>query len=335
MKLKKLTITFITIDVLALICFIVVYGVQSFKQTIISTALATKTHQYIAYTFYSEKTVKEIANQNSYEAITEDVNLDDIVIDTSPKESYDNEYDEIVLTRDPGNEDYKYIPVKVAGYDAHLVVIYDPSKIHLIASKEFNTGSGMESILDMCKRENGKVCINGGRFKDTTGWGSDVPKGTLIKDGKIIWSDSAERRELIGFTNDNKLLLVKATAEEALAKGMRDALEFGPFLMVNGNSIKFNSESGGYERAARVAIAQRKDGIVMFLVTEGVHTDGPNLKEVIDLLSLYGAYNIANLDGGTSAQLVIENKLINNPKNIYGQSVEGGRKVVSGFGLIG
>ena len=104
--------------------------------------------------------------------------------------------------------------------------------------------------------------------------------------------------------------------------------------MVNGKSIKFNSAGGGYERAARVSISQRKDGIVMFLVTEGVHTDGPNLKEVIDLLSLYGAYNIANLDGGTSAQLVINNNLINNPKNIYGQPVEGGRKVVSGFGLL-
>lgn len=334
MRHKKLTITFIVLDVLVVACFVVVYGVDKFKQTIISTALSTKTHQYIAYTFYSESTVKKVANQNSYEAITDDVNLDDIVIDTSPKETYDNPYDEAVLTREEGNEDYKYIPVKVGGYDAHLVVIYDPSKVHLIASKSFNTGSGMESILDMCKRQNGKVCINGGRFKDTTGWGSDVPKGVLIKDGKIIWSDNTERRNLIGFTKDNKLLLINATADEAINKGMRDALEFGPFLMVNGKSIKFNSAGGGYERAARVSISQRRDGIVMFLVTEGVHTDGPNLKEVIDLLSLYGAYNIANLDGGTSAQLVINNQLINNPKNVYGKPVEGGRKVVSGFGLL-
>ncbi len=334
MKHKKLTVTFIVLDVLVAICFTVVYGVDTFKQTIISTALTTKTHQYIAYTFYSEDTVKDVANQNSYEAITDDVNLDDIVIDTAPKKSYDNEYDEAVLTRDVGNEDYKYIPVKVGEYDAHLVVIYDPAKVHLIASKAFNTGSGMESIQEMCERTGGKVCINGGRFKDTNGWGSDIPSGTLIKDGKIIWSDSIERRNLIGFTKDNKLLLINATANEALAKGMRDALEFGPFLMINGKSIKFNSSSGGYQRAARVAIAQRKDGIVLFLVTEGVHTDGPNLKEVIDLLKLYGAYNIANLDGGTSAQLVINNKLINDPRNVYGQPVTGGRKVVSGFGLL-
>lgn len=334
MKYKKLTITFITLDLLVLICFIVVYTWSSFKQTIISTALATKTHQYIAYTFYSENTVKKIANQNSYVEITDDVNLDDIVIDTAPKASYDNKYDEMILTREPGNDDYKYIKLKVGGYDAHLVAIYDPSKVKLIASKSFNTGNGQETIQKMCKRYNGKVCINGGRFRDTDGWGSDIPSGTLIKDGKIIWSDSTTRRNLIGFTNDNKLLLVKATASEALAKGMRDALEFGPFLMINGKRVQFNSTSGGYQRAARVAIAQRKDGIVLFLVTEGVHTDGPNLKEVIDVLETYGAYNIANLDGGTSAQLVVKNKLVNDPKNVYGKPVKGGRPVVSGFGLL-
>ena len=56
--------------------------------------------------------------------------------------------------------------------------------------------------------------------------------------------------------------------------------------------------------------------------------------EVIDTLKKYGAYNAANLDGGTSSQLAINGELINNPKNIYGQSVVGGRAVVSGFGLI-
>ncbi len=334
MKYKKLTILFAVIDCIVLLCFIVVYGSSKFKETIISTALATKTHQYIAYTFYSEDTVKEIVNKNSFVELTDDVKLDDIVIDTSPKESYDNKYDEIVLTRDPGNDDYKYINVKVGGYKAHLVAIYDPSKISLISSKSFNTGNGQETVLSMCKRHKGIVCINGGRFQDTTGWGSDIPSGVLIKNGKVIWSDSKAKRSLIGFTKDNKLILTKATANEALEMGIRDALEFGPFLMVNGNKVKFNSKTGGYQRAARVAIGQRRDGIVLFLVTEGVHTKGPNMKEVVDIMEQYGAYNVANLDGGTSAQLVIKNKLVNNPKNVYGKPVVGGRPVVSGFGLL-
>lgn len=333
--MKKLTIFFIIVDILVAACFFLFYGpYEDFKRTIINTAMVTKTHQYIAYTFYDEDTVNEIMSADAYIPIDEELNLDDITIDTTPKDSYENEYDEQILTRDPGNEDYKYIKVKVGDYDAHLVAIYDPSRVKMITSKSFNTGTGAERIKDMCKRLGGKVCINGGRFKDPDGWGSDIPVGYLIKDGKVIWSDRTSKQELIGFTNDNKLLLIKATAEEAIEKGMRDALQFGPFLIVNGKSLQYVSTSGGYARAARTAIAQRKDGVVLFLVTEGTHGAGPNLKEVIELLEKYGAYNAASLDGGTSSQLVINNKLINTPVNVFGQVIADGRRVVSGFGLF-
>lgn len=331
--MKKLTIFTIIIDILVLICFIVVYGNTNFRNLIISTAMNTKTHQYIAYTFYSEDTVSKVMLLNSYIPFEEDIDLDEIVIDTSIKESYDNKYDEEILTRGE-NDDYKYIDVKVGNYNAHLVAIYDPSKVKLITSKAFNTGTGAETILNMCKRLGGTVCINGGSFADPDGWGSDIPQGYLIKDGKIIWSDGDYKSNLIGFNDDNKLMLVNATGEEAIEMGMRDALEFGPFLMVNGKKIQYQDGAGGYSRAARVAIAQRKDGIVLFLVSEGVHSNGPTLTEMADLLEMYGAYNAANLDGGTSAQLVIENKLTNKPLNVYGQVVTGGRPVVSGFGLI-
>ena len=332
--MKKFTIFTVIIDILVLACFILVYLVPGFKEKIISTAMVTKTHQWIAYVFYSEKDINEVTSENKYIPLTDEVKLDDIVIDTKEKESYDNKYDEEILTRDPGNEDYKYIKVKVGKHDGHLVAIYDPSKVKLIASKTFNTGTGQERIKDMCKRYNGLVCINGGRFNDTTGYGSDIPKGTLIQNGKIIWSDTSKATNLIGFNNDNKLVLATLTAQDAIKKGMRDALQFGPFLIVNGKKLTYESKAGGYDRAARVAIAQRKDGVVLFLVTEGVHTSGPTLLEVIEVLEKYGAYNAANLDCGTSAQLVVKNKLMNKPKTVYGKVVADGRRVVSGFGLL-
>ena len=186
----------------------------------------------------------------------------------------------------------------------------------------------------MCKRYGGSVCINGGGFKDLDGWGSDTPMGYVIKDGKVIWAEDNSKQDIIGITNDSKLLLVNATGEEAINMGMRDGLQFGPFLIVNGESIKYNSSVGGYDRAARVAIAQRKDGVIMFLATEGTHGSGPTMKEVVETLELYGAYNAANLDGGTSSQMVVNGTLVNNPKNVFGKPVSGGRRVVTGFGLI-
>ena len=332
--MKKFTIVVIVLDILVAACFILVYCIPSFKNKIISTALVTKSHGYIAYVFYDEDTISKVKSQNRYIPLTDSVNLDEIVIDTSEKESYDNEYDEQILTRDVGNEDYKYIKVKVGKYDAHLVAIYDPSKVKLIASKSFNTGSGQERVKDMCNRYNGLVCINGGKFDDTTGYGSDIPQGVLIKDSKIIWSDSKAKSNIIGFNKENKLVLTNSTAQEAIDMGIRDALEFGPFLIVNGKTLKYQSAAGGYDRAARVAIGQRRDGVVLFLVTEGVHANGPTLLEVITLLQKYGAYNASNLDGGTSSQLVIKGELINKPLTVYGTKVNGGRRVVSGFGLL-
>ena len=333
--MKKFTIIMVILDILVAICFGVTYGYEKFKNTIIATALNTKTHQWIAYTFYSEEEINYVLSLDSYIPLTDDVNLDEIVIDTEEKDSYENEYDEAILSRNPGNDNYKLLNIKVGGYDAYLVAIYDPSKVQLIHSKTFNTGSGQEQIISMCNRYGGLACINGGMFVDW-GTGSDIPMGYLISDGKIIWSDSNNKANLIGFTNDNKLLLTYATGDEAIKMGMRDALEFGPFLIINGKSIKFSNadSAGGYSRAARVAIGQRRYGVVLFLVTEGTHSNGPNLGEVVDTLEKYGAYNAANLDGGTSSQLVVEGQLINNPKNIFGQPVYNGRMVVSGFGLV-
>ena len=334
--MKKLTKFFIVVDIFIAICFFVVYGpFAGFRNTIISTALSTKTHGYIAYTFYSKNTILGVSKLDSYIPWDDDTKLEDIIIDTAPKESYENEYDREILTRDEGNEDYKLIETEVDGFKAYLVAIYNPAKVGVATSKAFNkNNTGAEKMYKMCDRLGGIVCINGGGFRDPDGWGSDIPKGYIIKNNEVVWSDSTKQSNIIGISNDNKLMLVKATGEEAVKMGMRDGLEFGPFLIVNGEMIQFNNAAGGYNRAARTAIAQRKDGVFLFLVTEGVHANGPRLLAVAELLQKYGAYNAANLDGGSSAQLVIKGQLINKPLNVAGKEIKGGRNVVSGFILM-
>ena len=333
--MRKTTIFFIFLDLIIAGCFVLFYGpYEEFRNIIVNTAMITKTHQYIAYTFYSEDTVQKIMDLNTYIPVSGKTNLDDIIINTAEKKTYDNEYDEAILKRENGNNDYKYLKVKVGKYNAHLVAIYKPENIELITIKSFKRGNGQETVLKMCKRYGGLVCINGGGFQDPDGWGSDIPLGYVIKDGEVIFAENNEKQDIIGITKDHKLALVHATGEEAIEMGIKDGLQFGPFLILNGESIKYSSSVGGYDRAARVAIAQRKDGVILFLATEGTHGSGPTMKEVVDTLTLYGAYNAANLDGGTSAQLVVDNKLVNNPKNVFGQSVSGGRRVVTGFGLM-
>ena len=329
MNRKLFCIIFLILDIVLGITLFVFNFIPSIREKIILSSIDS--NKWLVYTLYSEDTISKVIN-NKYQVKLENTkDLDKIVVESKPLQIIESEYDEAILTKD--NDDYKLLNITVGGYKAYLVAIYDPSKVELIHSKTFNTGTGQEKIKDMCVRSGGLVCINGGMFVDN-GVGSDIPMGYLIKNGKVLWRDNYNSASLIGFTNDNKLLLINATAEEAIKKGMRDALEFGPFLIVNGKRIDNNDAVGGFRRAARVAIAQRKDGIVLFLVTEGNHSSGPTMGDITDTLLNYGAYNAANLDGGASSQLAINGELINNPKNIYGQTVVGGRSVVSGFGLI-
>ena len=333
-KLKKSTIAVIIIDILVAICFFITYGPFSYLRTVlITTAMNTMTHQYLAYTFYSEKMVQSVLSKNYFVEINDSVNVDDIVIDTKERDSYNNEYDKEILTRTPGNDDYKIIDINVKGKSGYIVAIYDPSKIKLISKEQLGTQDG-ERVITMCQRENGLVCINGGGFVDH-GYGSGIPMGYLVKDGKIIWSDGYnDQAKLIGFTQDDKLVLTTDSAENAIKNyGLRDALEFGPFLIVNGKPVEIVGD-GGFGYAPRVAIAQRKDGVVLFMVVDATanYIDGISLSDMVDTLMKYGAYNAANLDGGTSATLIVNNQLYNKP--IASAAASGGRYVVSGWGLI-
>lgn len=335
-KSKKLLIICIILDLFAIGGFVMMYGPwDTVRNFYVTTAMKTKDHKYFAKIFYSDKTIEDILNSNYFIEIKEDVKLDDIVIDTSPKANYKNEYDKEILTRDSGNEDYKIINLKVGISKGYLIAIYKPEKVTLIRAKNFNIGRYGEQVTAMCTRYNASVCINGGGFEDPTGTGSDRPLGYVIENGKIVWPASgwdSKTGNIIGFNEEGKLLLLSdSTGTEALENGMVSGLEFGPFLIVNGKPIEIVGDPWG--KSPRVAIGQRKDGVVLFLVIDGEnYIDGASLQDVVDVFMKYGAYNAANLDGGHSSSLAINGKLYNNPPAIAKR--QGGRYVVTGFGLL-
>jgi len=109
---------------------------------------------------------------------------------------------------------------------------------------------------------------------------------------------------------------------------MDRAVEFGPFLVVNGVKSTFKG-NGGWGIANRSAIGQRQDGIVLFIVIDGRSSKsvGISMADLADLFVKYGCVNAANLDGGGSSALYAKKtltskgQLINNPVG-YGYSGE-------------
>lgn len=323
-KSKKIIIIMTSIVIVCISSgLFLLYGpYDGFRDFWITSAMTTMNHQYLATIFYSDETINKVLEKN--EVIepegTTDTSLIDIYDNTIKTTVYKDEYDKQVLEHEEGSI-YKYFKVDGYSFDAYMAVIYDPSKISVVHTKYMGTTG--QYLVDMAKENDAIVAINGGGFVDINGESNGgEPRGIIIEDGKIIQSSRNRDKAggVIGFTNDNKLFLGDVPAEEAVAAGVRDAVEFGPFLVVNGES-SFIKGNGGYGIHPRTAIGQRKDGIVLFLVVDGRRVDsiGAGMKDLSEIMLKYGAYNAANLDGGNSSVLVINNKIMNRPINWFDQ----------------
>lgn len=318
-KPRKVQITFATLFIIgSSIGLFTLYGPFSFFRDFwITSAMTTMTHQYLARLFYNEKTIQEVLANNHIVEVDETTNPE--LIEFSKHQAtgtmYKNEYEKQILTKDKDNDLFKLIEISGTSYQGYLVAIYDPSKVKIATTKYLRKRG--EAITTVAKRENARVAMNAGGFYDPD-WNSNgaLPHGTVIQNGKIVsdYDDANSGGGFVGFTKDNKLVLGKMSAQEALNMGIRDAVEFGPFLIVNGKS-SFIKGNGGWGIAPRTAIGQRKDGIVLFLVINGrISTSiGADMGDLTEIMENYGAINAANMDGGSSTELVIDNKIINHP----------------------
>lgn len=332
-KIKPLLKGLIVIDVLAVICFFLFYGPITYvRDFLITTAMTTRSHKYLARIFYSEELINEVLNSNYVSVFNEDtdaskVNVGDI------STTYSSVYEKQILERDK-DDVYKLIEFKYDGYDVYLTAIYDPSRVKVGVTRYLGTSG--EYLVDIAKNYNAKVAINAGGFNDPSGEGNGgVPQGTVIADGKILWDSGATVGGIAGFNKENVLVLMNGTAQQAIDKGIRDAVQFGPFLIVNGKSAQI-SGNGGWGINPRTVLAQRQDGIVLFLVVDGNGQNkynwngrgGIDMNGLIEILERYNAYNAVNMDGGASTTLVVEQKLYNKP---CGYGATGERRLPNGW----
>lgn len=320
LKVKRTLLLLFSIGIIGLSSgLFLLYGPFSWvRNTLITTAMTTMSHQYLARWFYSDEYINKVLANNYIIETDEDTNPDLIdITDFDDDKKYKSKYEKDIFAGVNEKTIYKIIDVKGSGYKGYIVAIYKPEKVKLAVSSKLGTEG--ETVKTMAKNNNALITMNGGGFYDPTWSGNGaIPHGTVIKDGRVIYdyADAQVGGGFIGFDKDNKLILGRMTKEKALAKGMRDGIEFGPFLIVNGKA-SFVSGDGGWGIAPRSAIGQRADGIVLFVVIDGRSTAslGIDMVGLTELMQNYGAVNAANLDGGTSSALMEGQTLINNPRS--------------------
>ena len=317
-KKKKTAIFLLVIDTCIIICFFLAYGPFScLRELYITTAMTTMSHKYLARTIYTEDMINDVLDGNYVKETGESTNTNDIVIgDIDDNGEYDSIYDEQILTRDPAHPEYKLIPLKGSGYQGYMVAIYDPSRVELVMTNKL--GRIGQFLRELVVDNQAILGMNASGFVDHNEMGNGgEPTGIVIQDGKVIWdaTKTGYSGGIAGFTKDNKLVLTKGTAEEAIKAGVEDAVEFGPFLIVNGKAAEIKG-NGGWGIAPRTVLAQRKDGIVLFLVIDGRqpgYSLGISMNELTKLLQRYKAHNAVNLDGGASSSIAIGNETITKP----------------------
>lgn len=297
----KILIGLIVLAIIFIFLFFKTSLFQKYKELWVVTAMSTMNHQYLATWFLSDEEIKEIMNKLEVQN-NEDSNSDDIKI----VEVKDNKK-EITVEKITGKN-----------YVGYVMIIPDASKVNLVDGRKSNRGSKLSEIV---KNNNAIAGINAGGFADEGGVGSgNVLCDATIINKKLLYGNKTSKYSLIGLSSDKKLVLGKYTYQQALNAGIESAVEFGPYIIVNGKNQITNASSGGIH--PRMAIGQKKDGTFIFVVVDGRqpgYSIGTNLLELQNIFNKYDAYNAANLDGGSSATMYYNGKVVNKTSTPMGE----------------
>ncbi len=302
--------------------FYVFYGpFDEVKRTIVGASMNTLTHQYIAEFFLSDKAIVELMGGS-------------FAVDPT-------EQGEQLQKLEIGNKHDKKIEVyNIDGGDfvGKLMVVYDPTRI--IAGYSSRLPDSGQTTSQIAKNNGGIGGINAGGFLDRgwTGTGG-TPLGFIVHNGEVVYNqieDENVKQETVAFTKEGMLIVGKHSMTQLKEYGIKEGVSFGPPLVVNGKPT-ITKGDGGWGIAPRTAIGQRETGEVLLLVVDGrtLESLGATLRDVQDILLEYGAFNAANLDGGSSATMYFNGKVINKPSDKLGERTVPTAFIVTAEGGVG
>lgn len=292
---------------------------QTASDQLVTSLLETSALKFVPRLYFSEAQVQEIVARNTVIVPEEKTDTSLVVVNAKKPEAEQNAVE----------EDIELIEIKGPTYKGYMLIVHDPSRVQVgVCHNPFNDRYG-KFLNEIADEENAVAAINAGGFEDDNGTGKGgIPIGVVYKDGEQLWSQTDTYYDtLIGFDYDDKLITATGlSAHQSRELNLRDAVTFGPALVVNGEAAVIKGSSSGLN--PRTAIGQRADGAVLMLVIDGrqVNSLGASLSDLISIMLEYGAVNAANLDGGSSSKLYYQGEFIND-----GVAVTGSRRLATAF----
>ncbi len=285
---------------------VIVYGPSpTARDLLVTSVLETSALKFVAHMYFDETEIEAIIANNS-------VQVANVVTDT----------DLIQISEDDKDEEVEPLVIEVVTGDTfsgEMLIVQDPSRVFVGTSADKYTGADGQTVKEIINRHGGVGGTNAGGFLDEGGVGNGgTPLGIVISQGKLLWGNLGTQYDVIGIDEDDKLIVGRMTAQEAIDRKIRDAISFGPALIVNGEMMEIKGQGGGLN--PRTAIGQRGDGAMLLLVCDGrqANSIGASMSDVAQVMAQYGAVNAANLDGGSSTIMYYEDELVNVSSSLYG-----------------
>lgn len=274
----------------------------SAAEVFVNTVMETSAAKFVARIYYSEEEVTAILRKYSV------IETNEVTKPTDPFEPLDEEKkDEIIVEEVVG-----------ATFRGRMMIVRDPSRVQVAALETYDGRPG-KRVEEFYADYGAIAAINAGGFEDIGGVGNGgTPIGIVIHESKLLFGSLTATSSVIGFDQNNALVVGNMTGQEALDRGLRDAISFGPVFIVNGKAVDITGNGGGLN--PRTVIGQRADGAVLLLVIDGRQASslGASYKDCAQIMLDYGAVNAANLDGGSSSMMMYNGEVINVCASLYG-----------------
>ena len=195
----------------------------NFKNTIIASAMGTKSHQWIAYMFYSEKDINRVMAAETYIPFDEDTDLSAITIDTSERKNYDNAFiiTESVFSMDGDIAPLKKIVELKKKYNC-IMIVDEAHAFGVFGNKGLGVAEtfGITNDIDLIIGTFGKAIGSVGAFVT----GSKILIDFLINKSRSFIFSTAIPPINVAFTKwiiENKLPLVSEKRKKMLATGKK------------------------------------------------------------------------------------------------------------------
>ena len=192
------------------------------------------------------------------------------------------------------------------------VIIKSPEYLRTALAKNQYGKNIIDLTSDTAKANGALFAVNG----DFYGVRND---GYVIRNGELFRNVPAERDTLV-IGKDGSFNIVKdteVTAEELLENGAAHAISFGPSLIEN-SQLTVNTESKvdlEWASNPRTAIGIVGEGHYLFVVSDGRLSDSKGLSifELASFMRSLGVTDAYNLDGGGSATMYFNGRVVNRP----------------------